>query len=149
MYWYIVIKQIKCLPCDYVIDVKKFSTTQGADTPADKALQDTYIHSLINSRQLLGFPICPKCKKRASIVDPPEPKPLPPPEIDIDTARQKYDALLKLKSVAPDTAGKYPPFEAFCDYLKKCRVQIIYDHRTITRIFIAGDNFKMDYAFVP
>ena len=69
MYWYIVIKHIRCLPCKRVIDVRKVRTTQGADTPEDKALQDRYIESHINSRQ--GFLICPKCKRKASITAPP------------------------------------------------------------------------------
>ena len=71
MFWQIVIKWIKCIPCDYVIRVRTFKTTQGADTLEDKALQDKYIESKINNGQLLGFHICPKCKKRASIIDPP------------------------------------------------------------------------------
>ena len=45
MYFHIVWKHIKCLPCNILIDVRKFSTTQGADTPEDKALQDHYILS--------------------------------------------------------------------------------------------------------
>ena len=149
MYFHIVWKHIRCLPCNILIDVRKFSMTQGADTPEDKALQDHYIESRIkNSSTVLGFYICPKCKRRASIVDPPEPKPEPPPEIDKADAKAKYDVLLTMKSVAERSVGEYPDFEAFCDYLRKHHVQIDYQERTIKRILIAGDNFKLDYAFV-
>ena len=154
MFFHIVIKWIYCESCKYVIKVKKYRTTQGADTPKQKAAQDKLIERWIRGAGLSphrkpGKFYCPKCRGEAQIVDPPEPKPTPPPEIDIDKARQKYEALLKLKSVAPDSYGKYPDFDTFCDYLQKRRVQIIYDKRAITRIFIAGDNFKMDYALVP
>ena len=148
MYFHIVWKHIKCLPCDILIDVRKFSTTQGADTTEDKALQDRYIESRINNHQLLGFPICPKCKKKAAIVDPPEPKPEPPPEIDKADAKAKYDVLLMMKSVAERSVGEYPDFEAFCDYLRKHHVQIDYQKRAIKRVLIAGENFKLDYAFI-
>ena len=40
MHWHIVTKHIRCRPCKRVIDVLKFRTTQGADTPEDKELQD-------------------------------------------------------------------------------------------------------------
>lgn len=71
MYWHIVYKHIRCIPCKNFIQVRKFRTTQGADTPEDKALQDRRIENRINNHQLLGFPICPKCKKKAAITDPP------------------------------------------------------------------------------
>ena len=149
MYFHIVWKHIKCVPCNILIDVRKFSTTQGADTPEDKALQDHYIESRIkNSSTVLGFYICPKCKCRADIVDPPEPKPEPPRSIDIDAARRKYQALLAMRSVAQDSIGKYPTFGEFCDYLRINHVQVDFHKRVIKRIFIAGDNFKLDYAFV-
>ena len=148
MYFHIVIKHIRCLSCDILIDVRKFSTAQGADTPEDKALQDRYIESRINNHQLLGFPMCPKCKKKAAIVDPPEPKPEPPPSIDIDAARRKYQALLEMRSVAQDSIGKYPTFGEFCDYLRINHVQVDFHKRVIKRILIAGENFKLDYAFI-
>ena len=66
MYVHFVIKHIRCKPCDYVIDVRKFSMT--AD---DKELRDRVAESMINNRSLLGFPICPKCKHKAQITDPP------------------------------------------------------------------------------
>ena len=158
MYFHIVWKHIKCLPCNILIDVRKFSTTQGADTPEDKALQDHYIESRINNHQLLGFPMCPKCKKKAAIVDPPEPKPEPPRSIDIDAARRKYQALLEMRSVAQDSIGKYPTFGEFCDYLRINHVQVDFHKRErftsepleprIKRVLIAGENFKLDYAFI-
>ena len=40
MYWHIVTKWLKCPKCLKVLQVRRFSTTQGADTPEDKALQD-------------------------------------------------------------------------------------------------------------
>ena len=148
MYFYIVWKHIRCIPCNLLLDVRKFSTTQGADTPEDKALQDHYILSPMRNQYLLGFPICPKCKRRASIVDPPEPEPIPRSPIDMDTATVQYEALLTMKSVAERSVGEYPDFEAFCDYLRKNHVQVDYQERTIKRILIAGEHFKLDYAFV-
>ena len=53
-----------------------------------------------------------------------------------------------MKSVAERSVGEYPDFEAFCDYLQKHHVQIDYQERTIKRILIAGEHFKLDYAFV-
>lgn len=148
MYWYIVIKHIKCPKCLKVLDVRKFRTTQGADTPEDKALQDRYIESKINSRStVLGFYICPKCKCKAEIIDPPEPKSIPN-IIDLDKTRQLYQLMLKMDSVAPTSQGEYPAFDQFCDYHRACRVQCEYHDRTIKRLLIAGDNFKLDYAFV-
>ena len=71
MYWHSVIKHIRCLPCNLLIAVKKYRTTQSADTPEDKAYQDQRIEHQINHRTLLGFWICPKCKHKATITDPP------------------------------------------------------------------------------
>ena len=149
MYWHIVIKWLKCPKCLKVLQVRKFSTTQGADTPEDKALQDKRIESRINNRStVLGFHICPKCKCKVDIVDPPSPKPEPPRAIDIDEARRKYQTLLAMRSVAKDSIGKYPTFDEFCDYLRINHVRVDFDKRVIKRILIAGDNFKLDYAFV-
>ena len=53
-----------------------------------------------------------------------------------------------MRSVAKDSIGKYPTFDQFCDYLRINHVQVDFDKRVIKRILIAGDNFKMDYAFV-
>lgn len=148
MYWHIVTKWLKCPKCLKVLQVRRSRTTQGADTPEDKALQDLYIESHINSQStVLGFYICPKCKCKADIVDPPEPKPRPN-IIDLDKTRKLYDRLLNMDSVAPKSVGQYPDFEAFCDYHRACRVQCDYQQRKIHRILIAGDNFKLDYAFV-
>ena len=71
-----------------------------------------------------------------------------PASIDIDEARQKYQALLAMRSVAKDSIGKYPTFDEFCDYLRINHVQVDFDKRVIKRILIAGDNFKLNYAFV-
>ena len=148
MFFHSVIKWIYCEPCKHLIKVRKFSTTQGADTPADKALQDTYIHSLINSRQLLGFPICPKCKKKASIIDPIV-DPLPPYQPDKAKVKANYDKILAMESIEPDTKGTYPTLDQFYEYSRKCRVQAWYDKRTLKGFAIAGDNFKRDYTFIP
>ena len=40
MYWHIITKWLKCPKCLKVLQVRKFRTTQGADTPEDKLLQD-------------------------------------------------------------------------------------------------------------
>ena len=71
MFWHIVGKVIRCLPCNLIITRRRFRTTQGADTPEDKALQDHYIESLIKSKvnSVLGFYTCPKCRRRATICD--------------------------------------------------------------------------------
>lgn len=72
MFWHIVTKHIRCLPCKALILVRRVKTTQGADTPEDKAFQDRIVESHINHRStVLGFYICPKCKKKATITDPP------------------------------------------------------------------------------
>ena len=71
-YKHTVIKHIRCLPCKRLILVRSVSTTQGADTPEDKAYQDRIVENFINNRStVLGFYICPKCKHRATITDPP------------------------------------------------------------------------------
>ena len=146
MYFHIVWKHIKCLPCNILIDVRKFSMTQGAIPPRIRRCRITTSRAASRTHQpCLGFYICPKCKRRASIVDPPAPKPEPPPEIDKADAKVQYDVLLTMKSVAERSVGEYPDFEAFCDYLRKHHVQIDYQERTIKRILIAGDNFKLDY----
>ena len=67
MNWHIVIKHLKCLKCNIVIQARKVRTTQGADTPEDKALQDLQVGSFIKRKH--GLPGCPKCKRGATICD--------------------------------------------------------------------------------
>lgn len=72
MFWHIVTKHIRCLPCKALILVRRVRTTQGADTPEDKACQDRIVESHINNPStVLGFYICPKCKQKTTITEPP------------------------------------------------------------------------------
>ena len=66
MFWHTITKHIRCIPCDRRIEVRRFRTTAES-----KELQDRYIEGMINARQLLGFPMCPRCKKKATISDAP------------------------------------------------------------------------------
>ena len=66
MFWHTITKHIRCIPCDRRIDVFRFRTTAES-----KEMQDLYIENSINARQLLGFPVCPKCRKKATISDAP------------------------------------------------------------------------------
>ena len=105
MHVHIVTKHIRCLPCQHLIDVRKFRTTQGAETEADKRLQDQYIDAEIGSRKTLGFYICPKCQRQASVTDTPiyfwgndgsllrdkNGKPISRYADQIDTAQVEYD----------------------------------------------------------
>ena len=148
MYFHSVIKWIYCEPCEHIIKVKKYRTTQGADTPEDKAYQDRLIEGKINNRTLLGFHICPKCKQKASIIDPIV-DPLPPYQPDKAKVKANYDKILEMESIEPDSKGTYPTFDQFYEYSRKCRVQAWYDKRTLKGFTIAGDNFKRDYTFIP
>lgn len=56
---YIVIKHIHCIPCDLLIDVKKYRSTAR-----DKAIRDARIKDRIGKRK------CPKCERDASISTP-------------------------------------------------------------------------------
>ena len=148
MFFHTVIKWIYCEPCEHLIKVKKYSTTQGADTPEDKAYQDRLIEAKINNHTLLGFHICPKCKHKAIIIDPIV-DPLPPYQPDKAKVKANYEAILKMESIEPDTKGTHPTFDQFYEYSRKCRVQAWYDKRTLKGFTIAGDNFKRDYTFIP
>ena len=81
MYQQLVIKHIRCIPCNRLIDAKQFRTTE-----TNKALQDERIEAKINSRHLPGFPTCPTCKKKVVIVDPPKPTPQAEKPIDREKA---------------------------------------------------------------
>ena len=151
MYFHTVIKWIYCQSCKYVIKVKQYRTTQGADTPDEKQAQGSLIERWIRGTDAHGKPgkfYCPKCRGEAQIVDPIVPL-MPAYEPDRAKVKANYDAILGMESIEPSSQGKYPTFDEFYEYSRKCRVQACYQKRTLKGFMIAGDNYKRDYTFVP
>ena len=143
MYQQLVIKHIRCIPCNRLIDAKQFRTTE-----TNKALQDERIEAKINSRHLPGFPTCPTCKKKVVIVDPPKPTPQAEKPIDREKAHRQYQALLKMESVLPESAGRYPSFVEFCALLQKRLVQYHWKGAKVKRIDMASKPLHLVYVLI-
>ena len=68
--------------------------------------------------------------------------------IDREKAHRQYQALLQMKSVLPASAGKYPSFVEFCDFLQRRFVRYHWLGRKVKRIDIVSKPLHLAYVLI-